>query len=883
MVPIFLLVITWFDWKVLKTGNFTIIYKPGYEYEALHTCKSLEYYRAYVVNITGNNPRRVPVVIEDTGILSNGYADPFFYNIHIFTNPPNFDYYLEGIEDWFRLVGIHEFTHISHMSRTNGISGVFTGIFGSFFQSNMYSPGWLIEGITVYTESQISPYEGRLNDGFFDAYLRLRVDDGRIPAITEATNEPFSFPSGKIYLYGGEFFEFLAFKYGDEKFARLFNVYGSYPLAPLSLFFPAIGLDRAAKAVYGQTFPALFSHWRKYLKCKKDKWKCESKRLTADAWYIYSMVSHKDKIYYVRAKPLKVNCFSHEMLVHIMEYDLVQRKEKIFATINSWLTTKMRLHKDNLYYCTAEIKRAKNVYLNGFGITSVLKRINLNDKKSEVLLKDDIRTFCVLSDSVIIYVKNITDGFGSEIWLYTPEFRKKLLKVDYLINDIETDGKWFVVSAKKQFENTDLYILDLESGNLYPITNTPWNEGSLYFIDKSQLGFVANYDGQHYVYSVNLDMPHQVFRYLNSGFVNSFIFRDSTLIFSGLNIDGFDIYEVKYQAVEYILENYNPAPKPDLDSLDIEIKHGNYLDILKTLYPSVRLPVFLPVDPTLKNWYYTAVIAGADATAENFYVGLFGYDCLNKKPLVITGFESRFLSPLTIDLFYNFNNSINISSSYPVFYSLNYGISQITTGIQFSSFASFTRKEISPEISLNARIPYSFFHGNFSIPIERLALNSSINRTGIRGKIGFNRIILNGQFKSQLSGLYDPQNPDTPVVSIRGYESIYTQKALILSTECSHKLFGVRKGLWNPNIYFEDLFGTLFFDYAILSQTNAIYSIGIALSLETKMCFNFLQFLPIVEIAVNRNKEIKLIFKINMSSPLFKKFSEKFINKWHDE
>ncbi|GAH93483.1 unnamed protein product, partial [marine sediment metagenome] len=176
----------WFDWKTLKTENFTVIYNSEYYWEAIQTLQNLEYYRQGVIDLTGNNTRNIPVVIEDLGTMSNGFADPFLYNIHIFTYPPGFGSSLEGIENWYRTVSVHEYTHIAHLTKTKGFSKILTGLFGAPFQSNMYAPAWIIEGITVFSESRISPYEGRLNDGFFDSYIGARVHDNKFPSIIEA-------------------------------------------------------------------------------------------------------------------------------------------------------------------------------------------------------------------------------------------------------------------------------------------------------------------------------------------------------------------------------------------------------------------------------------------------------------------------------------------------------------------------------------------------------------------------------------------------------------------------------------------------------------------------------------------------------------------------
>jgi len=865
----FALIFSWFDWWVIKTKNYTVIYKPRYEYEAIQTLNNLEYYRLYVDRLTGNNPRNLPVVIEDTGILSNGFANPFFYNIHIFTYPPNSDYYLEGIQDWYRLAGLHEYTHIAHMTKTAGIPKILTRIFGAPFQANMYLPGWIIEGITVYTESQFSPYEGRLNDGFFDNYLETRISKNKFPDIIEATNEPLSFPYGKIYLYGGEFLDFLSNKYGKEKTTRFFTVYGSYPWAFISPLFPVFGIDQASKTVYGKTFPRLFSEWWRYETNKPINYKLPGERLTKNGWYISSVVYHKNKLYYVREIPIKLNGFRYKVFTYIMEFNLADKKERIFTTLNSSLTTKMKLHGDNLYFCNTEIRRAENIYYNRFGITSILKRMNLSSKKTEVLFKDDIRTFCVLNDSIILYVKVKDKNHGSEIWLYSPEMRKKLWEGDFLINEIETNGKWIVVSAGKRFENTDLYIMNFETKDSIPVLKTPWTEGNLFFIKEDLLGFIANYEGKHRIYSIDLNQPESIFCYTKTGFINSFVVIDSMIFFSGLNSEGFDIYRMVARPKIYRLKEWKANLAPNFDSLNFVIKRGNYLDITKTILPSARVPLFLPMDSTFKKWLYSAIFAGSDATNENSYTMVIGYDQLNNIPYFQMGFQSLFFNPLNMGLFYYYNDLLYLSFNYPLFYSLDKKVKKILSGLDFKSFDGYKRKEIKLETSITGGSPYTTFFLDFSVPFERRTFRSSIDRTGFFGSLGLNQMLLNGELLIKLTGFSDTQNSDTPLISIRGYEDIHSQSGFIFKTEYSHRLLNIRKGLWNPNIYFEDLFGTLFIDYAIDREQEKYYSTGFELGVETKVCFGSIKIFPRTGIAINKNKKIKMFITINASSLFF--------------
>jgi len=126
------------EWNTLKTPHFTCFYPQGYQWEAEQTLNNLEYYRQDVVNLTGNKRiGNLPVVIEDNGMLTNGFADPIFKNMHIFTYPSDSLTTLGISENWYRQVAVHEYTHIAHLTRTEGIPLLLTTINGSIYQPNL--------------------------------------------------------------------------------------------------------------------------------------------------------------------------------------------------------------------------------------------------------------------------------------------------------------------------------------------------------------------------------------------------------------------------------------------------------------------------------------------------------------------------------------------------------------------------------------------------------------------------------------------------------------------------------------------------------------------------------------------------------------------------
>jgi hypothetical protein len=863
----------WFNWKTVKTDNFTIIYKPGYAWEAHQSLQTLEYYRASVVSLTGNDTRNVPVVIEDVGTLSNAYADPFLYNIHFFTYPYAFGYALEGSESWYRSALVHEYIHIAHLTKTAGLSRILTGIIGSPCQSNMYSPGWAIEGITVYGESNLSPYEGRLNDGYFDNYIAARIRDGDFPSLVEATNTPIAVPLDGIYLYGGEFFDFLAVRYGEERFSRFFSLYGSCFWAPFSTLVPSIGLDFAARKVYGKSFPSLFAEWKTYEENRFKDWHTAGSRITKKGWYVSPMVSNAGKFYYTRSKLVKPDAFSPRSIIQIMEFDPRAGTECVVADLTTSISAPMKLRDANLYYAQREYRKGMaNVTLGGFGATSTIHRKNLLTGNDEAIFTSDIRAFCVLSDGSILYARDRAHTFGSELWIFDGEGHEKLIESDHLIVELETNGELIVMTAAREYENPDIFMLDLPTEELIPLVTSPWVEGYLQLVDEDRLLFTANYDGNHMLYELSIP-EERIFRLTENGFAQSGALHEDTLYYIGLNSTGNDLYKTKYAPVEYELPNWQPSEKPGFSHTGEESKKGGYADVLKTLFPAMRLPIVFAEYDEHTRWYLGTLLAGGDATAENYYYAFIAHDPEEEYPVADVTVESQFFSPLGASFSYTRGDLVYTGIYYQFLARLAPGIRHVSLFTDIYSFDGYRRKEVAPGISFSFNYPFTTVGINLWFPFERESWQSEINRNAQFASFAIRQSMKDGQLSlTSLIGS-NTRDPDTMSLPLRGYEEIPAARGLFSSAEYSHKLFSLRKGLWDINMYLEDVFGTLFVDYGLNHEDESFISAGCELKVETKMAFGYIQFVQKAGVAVNKDEEVSIYYTLTpvTANPYFRK------------
>jgi hypothetical protein len=863
---------SWFNWKTVKTDNFTVFYKPGYSWEAYQTLQNSEYYHDFGVTLTGNETRNVPVVVEDIGILSNGYADPFLYTIHIFTYPQGLGSVLDGNENWYRAVVVHEFIHTGHLTKTTGFSTFLTRLFGSPFQPNMYSPVWLIEGLAVFGESNVSPYEGRLNDGFFSSYIGTRVYEKGFPSLVEITNEPLSFPLGGIYLYGGEFFRFLSYRYGEDRFRTFFSSYGSYFWAPIGTLTPFLGIDLAARRTYGKSFPVLYTEWKMFAEYRNKDWRMEGEQITKKGWYISSMTKSTDKIYYTRLTVVKPDAFFTKSIIEIVEHTPSTGKERTIANLTSSVSSPIKVRKNTLYYTTMEMESGQaNVYRRGYGATSSLHMKDLTSGEDRIILTDEIRAFCVLPDNSVLYSKDKDHSFGSELWIFDGHEREKVIESPRMIMEMDANNTLVVFTAARDYENSDLFLFDLETLELTPLFSSPWREGYLHLTENNQLLFSANFNGNVHLYQLTLNND-SLYQLTSHGYSQSSVLWGDTIIYVGLNTTGFDLYRTEYSPEISTPPDDAPSKKPSFDLNEESIAHGGYTDVLKTLRPVVHVPLLFPDDDTWTEWYFGALFVGGDATVENFYTFSLAYDAEEDTPIFQGTWESLFFSPLYLSLDYDNQTHVYTRLDYPLLYSLRPGISNISLYLNLLSGDEFQRKEISPGVVVRLFYPFTSVTFNAYFPFERERWRSSIDRNAQSLTVTIRQMVKEGELKLVGISFSDIQNPDTVSLPVRGYEEILASKGFTGTIEYSHKLMGLRKGLWNPNIYFEDIFGTLFFDYGFDHTRESFYSFGIEMSIESKIAFGYIQLLPAGGVVINREGEVSSYFQIRSAtqSPYFR-------------
>lgn len=882
----------WINWKTLESDKFQIIYKPGFEKHGKECLKIMEYYQKDVTNLTGHKLSKTPIVIEDIGIISNGYTNPIFRNIHLFTYPPNSFSELGFTQNWWRIVGIHEYTHMAHLTRMEGIPFLFATLGGNIFQPNIWSPSWLTEGIATYSESQISPYEGRINDGFFDAYISACASEGKFPSLLDVTYLPIRYPywNGK-YIYGGKFFYYLSQKYGKERFAYFFKKKGSSILSYVDPIFPAINMDMITSNSFfnkdfmflQKDFPFLFEEW-KYYEIKINKtWRIDGERLTHKGGNIHFLYYSNNKLYYVREKIIKTNAVKNFWFTEIVEYDLSLQKENNVVSLTTYITSPLKIVNSKMYYSTLDINKGyANISYLGFGFIANLHQRDLKNKKDKVILRDEIRSFAVLSDEKILYSIDKKDTFGSKLYIYFPESKRKeeILNTDLLIGEIEASDKYIIVVARHNWENWDIYLFDINSKTFTPIIKTPYKESSI-FLKGDKLFFVANYNKIYACYAYDF-VTKNLYKLTEIGYANFPVYDDldSTLYFVGITSEGNDLYKkrINFKNIFIPSEDFSINNYPQLPELK-EIKKGGYLHTLNTLIPAIHLPLVFPIDTTFKKWSLGLWLMGRDAIGYHNYEIFFLSKYFRNKPYWRGTYTSCFLSPLVT--FFELDNSsplFSVTLAYPLFYKLDNPFSYFQVSLRSTLFdTAFSRKVFSPYIGVEFNYPKTTMLLTIAYFLEWKSLGSSINREGVAFIGEMRKYIKQSEINTIITGFYDPDiSKGNGLLTREPFFSFYAPIGVAINVDYSFPLLKIRKGMWNPNFYIEDLCISLFSDFVYAYKDENNFFIGSEMKFEIGWFFqDAIRTIPKLGLGVNKKRELKIYVGFDMSSWSESNFSPK--------
>lgn len=301
-------------WKSIHSDNFIVHYPDSLEKKAQQTDLIAEAVHRRLRRYFDWTPQhKTEIVITENALSPSGYAQEIPLNrITLHVKPSYPDEY--GYAQYALLIA-HEYTHILHLDKVKGAPAALRNAFGRFnlLFPNTKQPTWGIEGLASYAADYWVASMSRGEGVGYQALMRMEVENGIKPLsqINIPVDEwPFT---ATPYLYGEEWFRYLAMRYGEDSVRNLVENY-SNNLLP---FF----INSNSRSVYEKDLTTLYREFSDYV---NNKYGAQIEAIKAEAFPVDEPVSGQVG-----------NCGS-----------LVELKQKQYFLCNDWLSATKLMQRD---------------------------------------------------------------------------------------------------------------------------------------------------------------------------------------------------------------------------------------------------------------------------------------------------------------------------------------------------------------------------------------------------------------------------------------------------------------------------------------------------------------------------------------------------------
>jgi Tol biopolymer transport system component len=577
-----------FDWKFISSPNFDVYYY-GDEIDLANftMAASIEAYEQIAKHLRWNLKKRVSIMVyhshnefQQTNVVGVYMQEGIGGVTELFKNRVVIPF--EGDYKGFRHVIHHELVHAMINDLIYG--GRMQNVVSNRIQLTL--PLWVNEGLAEYLSSNW--------DTEADMIIRDLAINERIPTIREL--EYFL-----AYKGGQSVWRFIASKYGREKIGEIFQSMKRYGNAEKG-FEDAIGMD----------FEELTEQWHKYIKKEyypdidgRDEVKDISIRLT----------DHKKNNNFYNVSPTvspdgsKIAVLSDRsgyMDIYIIDAGSGKKIKKLVKGSRSINFEELKFLQPGISWSPDS---DKIVIAAKAGASDALYLIDIDSDKQEKIAFDLDGVFTASwspNGEQLAFVGN--EGGASDIYIY--EIASK--KTTNLTNDVfsDTEPSWspngekivFIsdrgiknnsnkTNARDMIEHnynqSDVFIIDLNSNNINQITNTVYNENYPIFSNtENKLFYTGDYQGTWNLFRYNLDSrkSEPITNLLTGLFQLSLTKDDGSLVFSGYSSLGWDVYRLsnpltlkstRIEPTNYIA-NQEENDKEDLEDLRKDKRKGTF-------------------------------------------------------------------------------------------------------------------------------------------------------------------------------------------------------------------------------------------------------------------------------------------------------------------
>ncbi|QTA37626.1 hypothetical protein JYK00_07800 [Thermosipho ferrireducens] len=692
---------------IISFPHADIFYPEGYKNIAILVGNIFENIRKQVIELVGNDPGRVHFIIEDKGTISNGIANPIIHKtITLYVWPPENWFYLElPIEDWYRYLIIHEFTHIAHLTLQSKNMTLLSNITGIPLYPNLFSP--FIEGITLFSESNFSPESGRLNSPIFSIGL-YEHNINNFPELVYVSSDPADdFRRGLLYYnFVGGFYKYLVDQYGLDKVKDFHK--------KMSGEIPLINETKIFKEIFGKSEKELYYEWYKSLKSNREK----------------LSYGQGELIYYLENGWIKKIESSNEKLIILTEqYGPVSSYNPfVFKNIVEFSENGTEFSKKEVSWIDFKISE-KNYYIlkktNRFGkILNQIWKVSSSDFKAKLIAEGYISSFAVAKEKLYISYynpKTLTTTI-SGLNIKISKFVRYMAASKDMIALLTSDNRILI------YKDTGEFLYEIPDDAMKGAYIKFWNNG-IVFTRKDSIYMNAYY----------YDLKSQkLYKLTEKGLIMDFVIQDNTIFYvSYFDGKGTAVYKTTYNLHKEKYKNnyyvFNNKIFPHKEAQNDFIKHFSIF-----IQPITWLPIpDIQISDNEKHYGLGWLYVFSDLKMNNILGILpsikYNYDTQSLSTQ-IQGFYLMNYEPFAFQAMYNSSNN---SGSASLSFSSN--ILEITPEWTLGIYSSVKTKNSPAEFSFSLGLNFYNITRTFSFgitstlyPIQKTMFTTNI-------KLAFNK------------------------------------------------------------------------------------------------------------------------------------------------
>ncbi len=252
------------EWKHIVTDNFDIIFPENIEPDAQRVAHLLEKAYPFVTRSLEVKPPRIPLVLHNQSIVSNGFVTLAPRRSEWFVTP-SIDPELTNTE-WLKTLSIHEFRHVVQFQKTrrgfNKALEIVLGEIGQALGLGLTLPPWFLEGDAVGIETALTK-GGRGRLPLFERDLRTILLSDKKWDYDKAHLGSYEDYVPNHYVYGYFYTSWLRNHYGDLFLSKLANQSAETSWNPLTFYNSVDSLTQLSfEDFYKNVMRELLREWK---------------------------------------------------------------------------------------------------------------------------------------------------------------------------------------------------------------------------------------------------------------------------------------------------------------------------------------------------------------------------------------------------------------------------------------------------------------------------------------------------------------------------------------------------------------------------------------------------------------------------------------------